>query len=75
MAKAKIQRPNNYGINIKIRDMTEGQLKEYAQSQEMTVTDLLNAAAWYCREEKIDLAIWAIKARRKLKEKQAEEQI
>ena len=70
MAKAKIQRPNNYGINIKIRDMTEQDLKEYAQSQEMTVTDLLNASVWYCREEKIDLAIWTIKARRKLKEEQ-----
>ena len=74
MAKAKIQRPNNYSINTRIRDLTEEELKGYAQSQEMTVTDLLNAAAWYCREEKIDLAIWAIKARRKLKEEQTEEQ-
>lgn len=68
MAKAKIQRETNYSINTRIRDLTEEQLKEYARSQEMTVTDLLNAAAWYCSEEKIDLAIWTIKARRKLKE-------
>ena len=73
MAKAKIQRETNYSINTRIRDLTEEQLKEYARSQEMTVTDLLNAAAWYCRDEKIDLAIWTIKARRKLKEaKEAE---
>lgn len=73
MAKAKIQRETNYSINTRIRDLTEEQLKEYARSQEMTVTDLLNAAVWYCSEEKIDLAIWTIKARRKLKEaKEAE---
>ena len=71
MAKAKIVRESNYAINTRIRDLTEDQLKEYARSQEMTVTDLLNAAAWYCRQENIDLAIWTIKARRKMKEEQA----
>ena len=71
MPKAKIVRESNYAINTRIRDLTEDQLKEYARSQEMNVTEILNTAVWYCREEGVDLAIWAIKARRKLKEGQA----
>ena len=61
------KRPKGYNINVHIRDLTGEKLKEYAGSQEMTITDLINTALWYCQEEKIDLAIWTIKARRKQK--------
>lgn len=59
------KKPKSYSINAHIRALTEGQLKEYATSQEMTITDLLNAAVWYCQANNIDLAIWTITERRK----------
>ena len=61
----KANKTNNYSINTRIRDLTEEKLKDYATSQEMTITDLLNAAVWYCQTNNIDLAIWTIQERRK----------
>lgn len=60
--KSKI---THYSINTRIRDLTEEQLKNYAEKQEMTITDTLNAAVWYCQSKDIDLAIWKIKQGRK----------
>ena len=62
---AKANNPRKYTINTHIRDLTEEKLKDYATSQEMTITDLLNAAVWYCQANNIDLAIWTIRERRK----------
>ena len=61
----KVNKPRKYTINTHIRDLTEEKLKDYATSQEMTITDLLNAAVWYCQDHNIDLAIWTIQERRK----------
>ena len=61
----KADKPRKYTINTHIRDLTEEKLKDYAISQEMTITDLLNAAVWYCQANSIDLAIWIIHERRK----------
>lgn len=66
--------PKKYSINTHIRDITEEQLKAYADSQEMNVTELLNAAVWYCYTENIDLAIWSIKQRRKRRVERKTEQ-
>lgn len=73
MAKAKVQRESTYTVNTKIKDLTEQQLKEYAERQQMSVTDVLNVAVWYAQQNNIDLAIWAIHARRKLKEDKEQE--
>ena len=62
---AKARKTTNYSINTRIRALTEEKLKDYATSQEMTITDLLNAAVWYCQANNIDLAIWTIQERRK----------
>ena len=62
---ARPKKPRSYSISARIRDLTEEKLKDYATSQEMTITDLLNAAVWYCQANSIDLAIWAIQERRK----------
>lgn len=61
----KANKTNNYCINTRIRALTEEKLKDYATSQEMTITDLLNSAVWYCQANNIDLAIWTITERRK----------
>ena len=60
------KKTKSYTINTHIRDLTETQLKEYAASQEMSITDTLNASVWYCQKMEIDLAIWAITERRKV---------
>ena len=61
----KANKPRKYTINTHIRDLTEEKLKDYAMNQEMSITDLLNAAVWYCQVNCIDLAIWTIQERRK----------
>lgn len=57
--------PKRYNINMHIRDISEADMKEYAATQAMTVTDLLNTALWYCYANKVDLAIWRINELRK----------
>lgn len=64
-AMGRPKRAISYSINTHIRDLTEEQLKEYAKSQEMSITDTLNSSVWYCQANNIDLAIWTITERRK----------
>ncbi len=57
--------PRRYNINMNIRDISETDMKQYAATQNMTITDLVNTALWYCFENQVDLAIWRINEVRK----------
>lgn len=57
--------PTQYNINLRVRDISEAEIKAYATTQAMTVTDLINTALWYCQDNNIDLAIWRINQVRK----------
>lgn len=57
--------PKRYNINMRIRDISVSDMREYAETQNMSITDLVNTALWYCHENKVDLAIWRINQVRK----------
>lgn len=62
---AQREQQKKYAINIHIRDIAPDALREYAKSQGMNITEVMNAAVWYCQANNIDLAIWSIEERRK----------
>ena len=56
---------SNRKSEVVARDISEAEIKAYATTQAMTVTDLINTALWYCQDNNIDLAIWRINQVRK----------